>query len=68
MDREELKEKCDITKIEERTFLDVSNKEYKEDYIVDNDGNAIIQVPPLLFKMIEKILDLEARIKVLEAK
>ena len=67
MDKEEIKTKCDLNRIEEKIFTNVLGTR-KIDYIIDNDGNAILPVPVLEFKMIEKILDLEARIIELEKK
>lgn len=66
MDKEEIKERCDLSKIEERIFVNVFGDEDKADYIIDNKGNAIIPVSPLDFKIIEKLKELEARIKVIE--
>ena len=65
MRKEELKEKIDLNRIEEREFLGIFETR-KEDYIIDDKGNAIIPVDPLQFKMIERIKDLEERIKKLE--
>ena len=67
MDKELIKEKCDLFKIEEITHEKLGIIK-KFDYIIDNDGNAILYVSPLDFKIIEKIKKLEARIKVLEDK
>jgi len=67
MDREQLKTKCNLDRIEERTFTDGSF-EYKEDYIIDELGNAVIRVSVLEGKLIDKIKELEARILALEAK
>ena len=66
MDKETLKNKCDLNRIEERTFTSIFQEEYKQDYIIDDKGNAIIPISPLEFKLIETIKDLEERIKVLE--
>ena len=66
MDKEEIKTKCDLNRIEERTFTNLVGDEYKVDYIIDDMGNAIIPISILEFKMIEQIKELEARIKELE--
>lgn len=67
MDDKLIKEKCDINRIEERTFKNIIGEDFKVDYIIDDEGNAIIPVSPLEFKMIEKIKDLEKRIEELES-
>lgn len=66
MDKEEIKNKIDLNNIEERTFSNFIEEEYKADYIIDDKGNAILPVSQLEFKMIEKIKDLETRIVELE--
>jgi len=66
MNKEELKEKCDLGNIKEVIFKDILNEDIKIDYIIDVDGNKIIPVSILEFKMIEKIKELENRLKVLE--
>ena len=66
MDKEELKSKIDLDRIEERTFTNIDD-EYKADYIIDDKGNAIIPISPLEFKLIEKIKDLETRLEALES-
>lgn len=67
MDKELIKEKCDIGKIEERVFENIMGLEERFDYIIDDKGNAILSVSPLEFKMIEKIKVLEDRIEELES-
>ena len=62
MDKEKLKEKCDLNRIEE--FIDKDGGKW--DYIRDIDGNYIIRLTPLEVKLIEKIKELESRIKELE--
>ncbi|MCP4585299.1 hypothetical protein [Pseudoalteromonas sp.] len=66
MNKEELKEACDLNSIEERELTTSLGITKKLDYIIDNKGNAIIRLSPLEFKMIERIKELEARIKDLE--
>lgn len=65
MDKEELKTKIDLNNIEERIFMNM-DIEYKQDYIIDNEGNAIIPIPPLIFKLIEEIKALKIRIEIVE--
>lgn len=67
MDKETIKEKINLSKIEEVIFEPLGI-EHKLDYIIDTEGNAIIPVSPLEFKIIEKIKELEARIVLLEEK
>lgn len=66
MDKEEIKAKCNINNIQEITFLDKFGEEIKMDYIIDNNGNAIINIKPLHYVLIEKIKELEARVLALE--
>ena len=60
-----IKSKVDFNKIEERTFTELG-EERKMDYMMDDKGNAIIHISPLQFKIVEKLKQLEERIKVLE--
>ena len=68
MDIELLKEKCDLRNIKEITFKNTFNDDIKADYIIDADGNNIIPVSILEFKLIEKINELEDRLNELEAR
>lgn len=67
MDKEEVKKRIDLTNIQEKT-IDGMFDSVKMDYLVDYEGNFILPVSQLEAKLIEKILDLEARIKILEKK
>ena len=62
MDREELKDKIDFDNIQE--FITKDN--IKIDYLMDSEGNHIIPLTPLNMKLIEKIKELEVRLKRLE--
>ena len=64
MKEEELKQLIDINKVEYRNIKD----RLEGDFIVDNEGEPLLQVSILEFKLIEKIKELEARIEVLENK
>jgi len=61
MNKEQLKNKCNIANIQEKTseFLGI---ETKIDYIVDNDGNYILAVSPLEYKIIEMSLNSNKRL------
>lgn len=67
MDEEEIKAKVDINNVNACVIYDKNDKIEKTfDYITDLEGKPIIRVGVLDFKIIEYILDLEARIKKLE--
>ena len=67
MDKEKIKNRIDLNNIQE---LEVTSRDIttKTDYLVDFEGNFIIPLTPLDMKLIEKIKDLELRIKKLEEK
>ena len=65
MDKEEIKTKIDLNKIEHKPNI-IYDEDFGKDYIVDDKGNFIYPVSPLEFKLIEKIKELELRIKKLE--
>lgn len=62
MDNETLKSKVDFTR--KGTLVDENG--LNQDYLMDEKGNYIIPLSVLEFKLIEKIKDLEERIKILE--
>lgn len=64
MNKEQLKERIDFNNIREIEFAKLDNQKF--DYIQDSEGNNILRVSPLEFKLIEKIKELENRIKELE--
>jgi len=64
MDKEEIKNKIDFKKIIEVQWEDG----IKGDYLQDSEGNNIIALNPLDVILIEKIQELEKRIKELESK
>lgn len=67
MEKEEIKSKIDFKNIQE--FTDVKRLDNrKSDYLVDSEGNYIIYLSPLNVKLIERLLELEDRIKALEDK
>ena len=72
MDKEELKNRIDFNNIQE--FIEEKDLKKgifdtnKYDYLVDYEGNFIVPLSPLDMKLIEKIKDLEERIKKLEGK
>ncbi|GAI27517.1 unnamed protein product [marine sediment metagenome] len=66
MDKEEIKNRIDFTKIREVTFKEEAGVEYKLDYLYDYEDNNILPVSHIEVKLIERINDLEERIKKLE--
>ena len=66
MDKEEMKSRMDFNNIEERTQI-ISKVEFKRDYLVDNQGEILFPLTSLEVKLIEKLKELDERIKVLEA-
>ena len=70
MDKEELKNTIDFNKIIEVEIEVVKGLNIKEkvNFMEDDKGNKILMLTPLEFKLIEKINDLEERIKTLEEK
>ena len=71
MDKNELKSRIDFNNILEKTIEDVKgvpDTGRKHDYLVDFEGNFIVPLKPLEVKLIEKIKELEARIKAMEMK
>jgi len=65
----EVKNVIDLDKIGVLTREDrFTKEEVKMDYLMDEAGNYIYPLSPLEFKLIEKIKDLENRIKKLEGK
>ena len=68
MEKEELKTKIDFNNIQELQTEIFKGKFSKEDYLVDDEGNFMIPLSPLEFKLIEKIQELEERISKLEKK
>jgi hypothetical protein len=67
MDKEQVKNRIDFTKIRE---VEIEFKELAEtrkyDYIYDSEDNNIVRLNPLEAKLIEKIKELEKRINDLE--
>ena len=69
MDKEQLKQKIDFNNIQELEYEVIKGLPetiIKTDYLVDDKDNFIIPLNPLEFKLIEKIKDLENRMKILE--
>ena len=62
MDKEDIKNKIDLNNIQEL----ITKTGNVVDYLVDSEGHFIIPISPLIFKLIEKIKELEARIIILE--
>ena len=67
MDKEEIKNRIDLNNVQELVRIDAFKDEIKTDYLVDFEGNYIIPLSPLEVKLIEKIKDLEERIKKIES-
>ena len=67
MDKEEIKSKIDLNRIEVKPNI-IYGEDFGKDYLIDDKGNYLMPVSPLEFKLIEKIKDLELRIKKLEEK
>lgn len=68
MDKEKIKNIIDFNNIKELVNKNIVGIDIKEDYLVDFEGNYIVYLSPLNVKLIEKIKDLETRIKTLEEK
>ena len=60
MDKNELIEKIDFNNVMEET-KNISGIDFKEDFIVDSEGNKILRLQPLEVKLIEWIKTLEAK-------
>ncbi len=70
MDKEEIESRIDFDNIQEKTFKSQIEgfPDKKVDYLVDFEGNFILPLNHVEFKLIEEIKALKARIKVLEDK
>ncbi len=71
MDKEEIKNRINFDNIQELEYemiKGIPDTIIKTDYLVDFEGNFIIPLTPLEVKLIEKIKELEARIKAMEVK
>lgn len=68
MNKEEIKSRIDFDRIQEKITIDKYKEETKNDYLVDFEGNYIVRLTPLHVKLIEKIKELEERIKKIEVK
>ncbi len=71
MDKEEIKNRINFDNIQELEYemiKGIPETLRKEDYLVDFEGNFIVPLKPLEVKLIEKIKELEARIKAMEMK
>ena len=69
MDKETIKNRIDFDNIQELEIEDIkgiADTMRKHDYLVDFEGNFIIPLTPLDMRLIEKIKDLEERIRKLE--
>ena len=62
MDKKEIKERCDLSNIKEVIIKNTYDEDYKADYIIDSEGNNIIPVSILEFKIIKKLEDLQKQI------
>lgn len=62
MDKITIKNKIDFNKIAQNVEI----KGFLFDYLQDSEGHNIIELTPLEVKLIEKINDMELRIKELE--
>ncbi|KKN76295.1 hypothetical protein LCGC14_0371470 [marine sediment metagenome] len=71
MDKEQLKSRIDFNNIQKKsieTVKGIPETARNYDYLVDFEGNFIIPLTPLEVKLIEKIKELEARLKIQEEK
>ena len=68
MNKEEIKKRIDFKNVQEKNIPNDLGIDMKIDYLVDFEGNFIVPLSPLDVKLIEKIKELELRIKKLEGK
>ena len=71
MNKDEIKSRIDFNNIQEieiQMIEGIPDTIEKIDCLIDFEGNAIIQLTPLVVKLIEKIKELDERIKILEVK
>lgn len=66
MDKEEIKNRINLDNIQEKRIEIIKDIEIKRDYLVDFEGNFILPISPIEFKLIEEIKLLKERILKLE--